>query len=33
MVSLRTWFVEQITSQVEAGAEPVPFEEWLQQRG
>ena len=33
MVSLRTWFVAQITSQVEVGAEPVPFEEWLQRRG
>ncbi|HET7352316.1 MAG TPA: ATP-binding protein [Marmoricola sp.] len=33
MVSLRTWFVAQVTSQVEEGAEPVPYEEWLQRRG
>lgn len=32
MVALRTWFTEQVTTQVE-GAVPVPFDEWMQQRG
>lgn len=32
MVALRTWFTEQVATQVE-GAEPVPFDEWMQQRG
>lgn len=33
MVSLRTWFTESIVSQAEEEAEPVPYEEWLHERG
>jgi anti-sigma regulatory factor (Ser/Thr protein kinase) len=33
MVSLRTWFTESIVSQAEEDAEPVPYEEWLHERG
>ncbi|MGH3362402.1 MAG: ATP-binding protein [Nocardioides sp.] len=33
MVSLRTWFSECISTQAEEDAAPVPYEEWLQQRG
>jgi hypothetical protein len=33
MVSLRTWFADSIVSQAEEGAEPVPYEQWLHERG
>jgi anti-sigma regulatory factor (Ser/Thr protein kinase) len=33
MVSLRTWFADSIVSQAEEEAEPVPYEEWLHERG
>jgi anti-sigma regulatory factor (Ser/Thr protein kinase) len=33
MVSLRTWFTHSIDSQAEEGAAPVPYEEWLRERG
>jgi anti-sigma regulatory factor (Ser/Thr protein kinase) len=33
MVSLRTWMTECIVTQAEQDAAPVPYEEWLRQRG
>ena len=33
MVSLRTWFADSIVSQAEEEAEPVPYDEWLHERG
>ena len=33
MVSLRTWMTECILTQAQQDAAPVPYEEWLQQRG
>lgn len=33
MVSLRTWFTECIVTQAEEGARPVPYDEFVQQRG
>lgn len=33
MVSLRTWMTECIVTQAEEDAAPVPYEEWLRQRG
>lgn len=33
MVSLRTWFTESIVDQAEEDADPVPYEEWLHERG
>lgn len=33
MVSLRTWMTECFVTQAERDATPVPYEEWLQQRG
>jgi anti-sigma regulatory factor (Ser/Thr protein kinase) len=33
MVSLRTWFTDSIVGQAEEDAEPVPYEEWLHERG
>jgi hypothetical protein len=33
MVSLRTWFADSIVAQAEDDADPVPYDEWLRDRG